>query len=205
MLRHARVLVLSVGAFALGAAGCASVPDGAVDAAAVECPEGSECYDVPRAIGEGGSFTVDAGEFFFENITGTYWAGDIEVTLDNVGDAEHNIVVIGANEGSDNPVAQALGGETATGTVNLFEGEYIYYCSIPGHRAQGMEGELVVYATQEEAQENLEDTASERATGSETATDAESTETESPTEAESPTTTESPAETASPTETETSA
>lgn len=200
MLRHARVLVLSVGALALGAAGCASVPDGAVEDAAVRCPEGSDCYDVPRAIGDGGSFTVDAGEFFFEDLTGTYWAGDIEVTLDNVGDAEHNIVFIGANEGSDNPVAQALGGETDSGTVNLFEGDYIYYCSIPGHRAQGMEGDLTVYATQEEAEENLPADAAEGGTGTETATDAEaSTETESPTEAESP------AETASPTETETSA
>ena len=193
MLRHARVLVLSVGALALGAAGCASVPAGSVDAAAVECPEGSDCYDVPRAIGEGGAFTIDAGEFFFENLTGTFWAGDIEVTLDNVGAAEHNIVVIGANEGSEQPV-QALGGESATGTINLFEGDYIYYCSIPGHRAQGMEGELTVYATQDEAEENLE-------TATEDATDGA---TESATETESAAESEEPTETASPTETETS-
>jgi plastocyanin len=177
MLRHARVLVLSVGALALGAAGCASVPSGSVDAAAVECPEGSDCYDVPRAVGEGGSFSIEAGEFFFENIDGTYWAGDIEVTLDNVGGAEHNIVVVGANEGSDGPpVAQALGGEEATGTVNLFEGEYIFYCSIPGHRAQGMEGVLTVYATQDEAEASLESSSESSSEGgaSETPSDAES-------------------------------
>lgn len=155
MLRHARVLVLSVGALALGIAGCASVPEGAVEAAAVECPEGSDCYDVPRAVGDGGALTVEAGEFFFENLRGTFWAGDIEVTLQNVGDAEHNIVFVGANEGSENPPAQALGGESDTGTVNLFEGDYLYYCSIPGHRAQGMEGQLTVYATQEQAEEEL--------------------------------------------------
>ena len=200
MLRHARVLVLSVGALALGAAGCATVPDGAIADAALRCPEGTECYDVPRALGEGGSFTVDAGEFFFEDLVGTYWAGDIEVTLDNIGDAEHNIVVIGANPGSDNPVAQALGGESATGTVNLFEGDYVYYCSIPGHRAQGMEGQLTVYATQEEAQENLDQDATEDATGSESAT-----EIESATEAESPTEAGTDTETASPTETQTAA
>ena len=157
MLRHARVLVLTaVGAVALGAAGCASVPEGSVDAAAVQCPEGSDCYDVPKAIGDGGSFSIEAGEFFFQNLTGTYWSGDIEVTLDDVGGAEHNIVIIGANEGSDGPpIAQALPGESATGTVNLFEGDYVFYCSIPGHRAQGMEGELTVYATQDEAEANL--------------------------------------------------
>ena len=202
MLRHARVLVLSVGALALGAAGCAGVPDGAVDAAAVACPEGSECYDVPRAIGDGGSFTVDAGEFFFENLSGTYWAGDIEVTLDNVGAAEHNIVFIGANEGSDNPVAQALGGESDTGTVNLFEGDYIYYCSIPGHRAQGMEGELTVYPTQEQAEENLTEAATEGA-GTEAPTD-EATATEEPTDTATDTATEEQTVTGEPTTTATS-
>lgn len=201
MLRHARVLVLSVGALALGATGCASVPDGAIEDAAVQCPEGSDCYDVPRAIGEGGSFSIEAGEFFFEDLTGAYWAGDIEVTLDNIGGAEHNIVVIGANEGSDNPVAQALGGESATGTVNLFEGDYVYYCSIPGHRAQGMEGELTVYATQDEALENLPEDILEGGSGTESET---ATESESATETSSPTEEDTATETASPTETETS-
>lgn len=191
MRSHTRVLVLSVGAVALGLSGCASVPEGAVGAAAVECPEGSECYDVPRALGDGGAFTVDAGEFFFEDITGTFWAGDIEVTLDNVGDAEHNIVFIGANEGSDDPVAQALGGETATGTLNLFEGDYVYYCSIPGHRAQGMEGEMTIYPTQDQAEEAL---ASDPEVEPSEDSEDESTETESPTEDESPTETESPTE-----------
>lgn len=204
MPRHARTLFLSVGALALGLTGCASVPEDAVDAAAVECPEGSDCYDVPRAVGDGGAFSVDAGEFFFENITGVYWSGDIEVTLNNVGAAEHNIVFIGANEGSDNPVAQALGGESATGTVNLFEGDYVYYCSIPGHRAQGMEGELTVYPTEDQASEEL--AADPEVEISEDAGDGEGTETESPadeaTEAESPAETESPTAEPTPTDTE---
>lgn len=200
MPRHARLLVLSVGALALGLAGCATVPDGAVDAAGLECPSGSDCYDVPRAVGEGGAFSVDAGEFYFDNITGVYWAGDIEVTLDNVGAAEHNIVFIGANEGSDDPVAQALGGESGTGTVNLFEGDYVYYCSIPGHRAQGMEGELTVYPTQDQAAEELEadpEVEVSEGAGGDTESPAE---TESPTDTESPTGTESPTETESPTD-----
>ena len=197
MLRHARVLVLTaVGAVALGAAGCASVPEGSVDAAAVQCPEGSDCYDVPKAIGDGGSFSIEAGEFFFQNLTGTYWSGDIEVTLDDVGGAEHNIVIIGANEGSDGPpIAQALPGESATGTVNLFEGDYVFYCAIPGHRAQGMEGELTVYATQDEAEANLPDDILSGG-GSETPTEGGSaSESASPSETSS--------ESASPTATET--
>lgn len=197
MLRPARVLALYLGALALAAAGCASVPDGSIDAAGLECPEGSECYDVPRALGEGGAFTIEAGEFFFEDMQGTYWAGDIEVTLDNVGNAEHNIVIVGANEGSDNPVAQALGGEEATGTVNLFEGEYVFYCSIPGHRAQGMEGTLTVYPTEEQAQEELELDPEVETTGggaTEGGTEAPTESETSATESESPVATESATE-----------
>ncbi len=204
MLRHARVLVLTVGALALGVAGCASVPAGSIEADAERCPEGSDCYDVPRAIGEGGSFTVDAGEFFFENIQGTYWAGDIEVTLDNVGDAEHNILFVGANEGSDNPVAQALGGEQDTGVVNLFEGEYVYYCSIPGHRAQGMEATLTVYPTQDEAEENLTEAEADPESGAPDDPAAETEDgTEDPTETEPPATSDTGA-TETPAATETS-
>lgn len=154
MLRHARMLVLSVGALALAATGCASVPPGSIEAEAVACPEGSDCYDVPRALGDGGAFTIDAFEFGFDEPEGTFWAGDIEVTIQNTGDAEHNIVVIDANEGSEMPI-QALGGESASGVINLFEGEYVFFCSIPGHRSQGMEGTLTVFPTEDEASENL--------------------------------------------------
>lgn len=150
---HARTLALSVVALAMTTAACATVPDGAIEDAALECPSGSECYDVPRALGDGGQMLVAAREFEFPDIEGAYWAGEIQVTLDNIGSAEHNIVFEGANEGSSVP--QALPGETATATVNLFEGEYTYYCSIPGHRAQGMEGTITIPATPEEASELL--------------------------------------------------
>lgn len=150
---HARTLALSVAALAMTTAACATVPEGAVEDAALECPSGSECYDVPRALGEGGEMLVAATEFEFPDIEGTYWSGDIQVTLDNIGDAEHNIVFEGANQGSEVP--QAVGGETATATVNLFEGEYTYYCSIPGHRGQGMEGTITIYPTQDEAAEQI--------------------------------------------------
>jgi len=148
-----RMLALSVGALALAVTGCATVPEGSIEAAAVECPPGSDCYDVPRAVGDGGEFIIEGGEFFYNEPEGLFWSGDIEVTLVNIGAAEHNIVFIGANEGSEIPFA--AGGETDTGIVNLFEGDYIFYCSIPGHRAQGMEGVVTIYPTQEDAQDAL--------------------------------------------------
>jgi plastocyanin len=66
--------------------------------------------------------------------------GDTTITLENQGAIEHNVVF---EELGEEPVVVAAPGETATGDVTLEVGEYIYYCSIPGHRTT-MEGTLTV-------------------------------------------------------------
>jgi plastocyanin len=58
------------------------------------------------------------------------------------GSINHNVVFEGV--AGDRPVAEADGGQTATGTVELQPGTYTYYCSVPGHRAAGMDGTLAV-------------------------------------------------------------
>jgi plastocyanin len=68
-------------------------------------------------------------------------AGQVSVELVNEGAIEHDVVI---EELGDQAVAAAGGGETATGQVGLQPGAYTYYCSVPGHRAAGMEGTLTV-------------------------------------------------------------
>ncbi len=145
MLRARRSLLIAVAAVALSGAACSNGVSDELAGAAVEvCPEGSDCYDPPRAPADGGMMSADAGDFYFDNFAGEVAEGDIAVTLHNVAPATtHNIVFEGANTGSDEPI-EANGGEEAEGTVNLFAGEYVFYCSIPGHRASGMEGTLTV-------------------------------------------------------------
>lgn len=72
-----------------------------------------------------------------ETASGTH---TVELIVD--GAVNHNVVFEGVN--GDRPVVEADGGETATGTVTLRPGEYTFYCSVPGHRAAGMEGALTV-------------------------------------------------------------
>lgn len=146
-------LALTVGALALAATACGGGDlTEAIEAEALECPPDSECYDPPRAVGgEPVGMSVDTVEFDFVDWVGAAVEGDIQITLTNVGQADHNIEIVGANEGSV-PRVQAPPGETEEGVFNLFAGEYTYFCSIPGHRAAGMEGTLTVYATPEEAE-----------------------------------------------------
>lgn len=44
----------------------------------------------------------------------------------------------------DRRVVECAGGETSVGEVDLPAGTYVFFCSIPGHRQAGMEGQLSV-------------------------------------------------------------
>ena len=65
-------------------------------------------------------------------------AGEVDVRLTAGPGVGHTLVIEGVSD--DAPVAAADPGETGTGSVDLNAGSYTYYCSVPGHRAAGMEG-----------------------------------------------------------------
>ena len=93
------------------------------------------------AGGAGGDATWVAVDIDFASAPESVPAGDVEVTLVNDGRALHDVTF---EELGDETVVSVPGGETATGTVTLEPGTYTYYCSVPGHRAAGMEGQLTV-------------------------------------------------------------
>jgi plastocyanin len=135
-------------------AGCASVPDGARDAVAFECPLGTEGCDVNQPVGPGGDMAVVAsvdGEFSFGIEDGAAATGDIVMNFENTGSGVHNVEALGAAEGSQ--VVEAQPGESSEGEILLFPGEWTIICNISGHRANGMEATVTVYATEEEAEE----------------------------------------------------
>jgi plastocyanin len=115
-----------------------------------EVAEGGEGEAPPE--GEGGAtegaaeIPPDAGVFVgvdiaYDSAPETLPAGGATIALDNQGAIEHNVVF--ESLGTE-PVVEAQGGQAAVGEVNLEAGEQVYYCSIPGHRAAGMEGTLTV-------------------------------------------------------------
>ena len=143
-------------------AGCSDVPEGAADAQALVCPPGEEGCDEVLPVGPGGEVEVEMGNFFFNVTDGIAITGEVEVTAVNISDAYHNIEILGAADGSflggsdGEAFVGADGFETDTGTVELFPGEWLMICNVPGHRAAGMELPLTVYASEEEAQAAIE-------------------------------------------------
>ena len=62
--------------------------------------------------------------------------------VSNEGQTTHNLEVEG--NGVEEGTADLSPGDTDTLTVDLQPGAYEMYCSIDGHRDQGMEGEITV-------------------------------------------------------------
>lgn len=148
MRRATLGLVTAVGLLVVG---CSPVPEGAVEAAPVACPEGSDCFDPIQPVGPGGEMSLEMGNFFFDVQDGIAVTGDVVVNVENLSDAYHNAQFLGAAENSGLPEAE--GGETGQDTVKLFPGEWTVICNVPGHRAAGMETTVTVYATEEEAEQ----------------------------------------------------
>lgn len=66
--------------------------------------------------------------------------GAVPVVLRNVGLVIHDLRI----EGKPTFLVEAPPGQTTTATWQLDKGRYRIYCSLPGHRAAGMEGVLEV-------------------------------------------------------------
>jgi plastocyanin len=69
-------------------------------------------------------------------------AGSVTVELASGQAVGHTFVIEGVSD--DEAVVDAPRGETATGSADLEAGAYVFYCGVPGHRASGMEGSLIV-------------------------------------------------------------
>jgi plastocyanin len=69
-------------------------------------------------------------------------AGRVTITMTNMSPLEHNVTVArGSTVLGATPTFQ---GGSKSLTLNLKPGIYTFYCSVPGHRAAGMEGTLTV-------------------------------------------------------------
>jgi plastocyanin len=92
-----------------------------------------------------GKVAVEAHDIFFNTKQIDATPGDLSVTLEEKGSLEHTFVVQdkdGKNVGSKLAVTSGDGSDS--GSFALEAGTYTFFCDIPGHRAQGMQGKIVV-------------------------------------------------------------
>jgi plastocyanin len=70
--------------------------------------------------------------------------GNITITYDNPSPVPHSIAVATANGNVLGEVQPFTDGKQSVELNNLAPGKYIFYCTGPGHREAGMEGNLTV-------------------------------------------------------------
>jgi plastocyanin len=123
--------IVCVGAFAVVATACGGGSKGGSDSVTVTAPSG----------GGTPSVTIEAHDIFLRPNKIKAPAGSLKITYTEEGSQQHTLVIQNV-KGFKLEVSGSK--KTDSGTVELQPGEYTYYCTIPGHRAQGMQGTLTI-------------------------------------------------------------
>ena len=105
--------------------------------------EESEAAEAPAATGRTLALSADpGGALSFDKKSAAVFSGRVEIDFDNPAPIEHNVTIA---KGSDELGATDTVTDTRTRTtVQLEPGDYVFYCSVEGHREGGMEGTLTV-------------------------------------------------------------
>src|SRR5215216_500349 len=70
--------------------------------------------------------------------------GNLTINYDNPSQVPHSIAVATANGNVLGETQPATGGTQTLDVPDLAPGKYIFYCTVPGHREAGMQGDLTV-------------------------------------------------------------
>jgi plastocyanin len=97
----------------------------------------------------GGAETLDVsspadGGLVFDPNGLTAKPGNVTITYDNPSPVPHSIAVATANGNVLGQVQPFTDGKQSVDLSNLAPGEYVFYCTVPGHREAGMQGDLTV-------------------------------------------------------------
>lgn len=117
------VSVLSCALLALAFAACGDE----------ERPQTSVLFDVDPGGGNAYSLGTEASAK----------AGDLKIRFTNRQPEPHNVSIENADGEELGQTDVITEGETST-TIAIDPGEYTFYCSVDGHRDEGMEGTLTV-------------------------------------------------------------
>lgn len=143
MCRSLPRLTIVVG-LVLALTGCASAgaPTWTFAPAAASTPAVALVTTSPPAAVPAGKISIEAFDLGFKpSMPSVPAAGTYEVEFQNTGSTLHDLTF------ADGTKIAADAGKSATGTVTIPAGGLTFICSIPGHAAAGMKGEVTVGGT----------------------------------------------------------
>ena len=141
------LLTLALGALVL--AGCGSSSSTSSSASTPSAPASSStASSTPAAATGGGGHALalaadPEGQLKFNTTSLTAKAGAVTIAFANMAPLAHNLTVA-SSSGSVVGATPTFQGATKKLSLNLKPGTYKFYCTVPGHRAAGMEGTLTV-------------------------------------------------------------
>jgi plastocyanin len=134
MTRYARLTLLLLIALTLGLTACGGGDD-----------EGSTGAATGTAGGGGGGGSVQlatSSGISYDESSVEASAGSVSIEYTNDSGLPHNVTVEGP--GIDGEGTDTITEGSTSITLDLEAGEYTFYCSVDGHRDQGMEGTIAV-------------------------------------------------------------
>jgi plastocyanin len=103
--------------------------------------EGGEGAAVAEVPADAVVWTTESTNIEYTDAPASFPAGEVTIAIDNPTGVPHNVVLEGFQD--DAAIVEATSGIDVA-TLEVPAGTYTYYCSITGHRAAGMEGEVTV-------------------------------------------------------------
>jgi plastocyanin len=96
----------------------------------------------PRATGRSVEFAADpGGALKYDKTRAAVKAGRVTIRFTNDSSVEHNVTV--ARGSTTLGATKTITTANATLALRLQAGDYVFFCSVPGHRQSGMEGTLI--------------------------------------------------------------
>jgi plastocyanin len=137
MTRHASLtLLLLLTVLTLGLAAC-----GGDDEEAATTPTAAETDGGGGGGGGGGTIQITTSEgITYDETSVEASAGEVTIDYTNDSGLPHNVTLEDVDGGATDTIES---GSTSV-SVSLEPGEYTFFCSVDGHRDQGMVGTLVV-------------------------------------------------------------
>jgi plastocyanin len=149
----ATVSTLALLAGLLAVSGCGSSSKTASSSPASSTPvapatSSTTTPSTPAAAGGGAGHALSLsanpeGQLKYSTSTLTAKAGKVSITFTNMAPLSHNLTVA-SSSGAQVGATETFQGGSKTLALNLPSGTYKFFCTVPGHRAAGMEGTLTV-------------------------------------------------------------